>query len=205
MTDNPYETDPQPGPGPADESFPPPEEEKRQSAGRQIVELLGTLLVAFLIAQVVRTWVIQPFVIPTGSMIPTIQLQDQVLVNKFIYRFESPKRGDIVVVDDPTGEVPILIKRVVAVGGQTVDLRDGRVVIDGTPIDEPYTHGLPSAPLPGSPVSFPVRIPQGSVWLMGDNRPQSKDSRFFGPVALSAVHGRAFLTYWPVSRIGGLE
>ena len=77
-------------------------------------------------------------------MLPTIQLKDQVLANKFVYRFEQPKRGDIVVFDDPTGEVETLIKRVIAVGGQTVDVRDGKVWVDGKALVEPYTHGQPT-------------------------------------------------------------
>jgi signal peptidase I len=174
-------------------------------AAYQVLEFVLTLGAAFLIAWVVRTWVVQPFIVPTGSMLPTIQLRDQVLANKFIYDFEAPKPGDIVVFDDPTGEVPILIKRVIAVGGQTVDLRDGKVVVNGKALDEPYTHGLPSEPLMGSQVRFPVTIPVGFFWAMGDNRPNSKDSRWFGPVPLRIVQGRAFVTYWPPDRWGALQ
>ena len=172
---------------------------------RQVVEFALTLGAAFLIAWVVRTWVIQPFIVPTGSMLPTIQLKDQVLANKFVYDFAPPQPGDIIVFDDPTGEVPILIKRCIAVGGQTVDLRDGTVVVNGTPLDEPYTHGLPSLPLHGSAVRFPVKIPAGYIWAMGDNRTNSKDSRWFGPVPVKLVHGKAFVTYWPPDRMGVLR
>jgi len=179
--------------------------EKDMSALRQIGEFLLTLAVAFLVAQAVRTWVIQPFVVPTGSMLPTIQLGDQVLANKFVYRFDTPSRPDIVVLDDPTGTVGTLIKRVIAVGGQTVDLQGGKVLIDGVAIDEPYTYGQPSDPLMGSTQQFPVTVPAGSVWVMGDNRTQSQDSRWFGPVKLSDVHGRAFFIYWPLSRFGTLK
>jgi len=175
---------------------------KTQSAGRQIAEFLVTLAIAFAVAQAVRTWVIQPFVVPTGSMLPTIQLSDQVLANKFILRFRPPVRGDIVVLDDPTGQVGTLIKRVIATGGQTVDIRDGKVWIDGTALVEPYTHGQPNelGPLP-----MPYKIPADSVWVMGDNRTQSQDSRWFGAVSLSAVHGKAFFIYWPWARIGELR
>jgi signal peptidase I len=174
----------------------------RPGAGRQILEFVATLAIAFLVAQAVRTWVIQPFVVPTGSMLPTIQLSDQVLANKFIFRFAPPKRGDIIVLDDPTGQVGTLIKRVIATGGQTVDIRDSKVWVDGTALDEPYTHGQPNelGPLP-----MPYKIPVGSVWVMGDNRTQSQDSRWFGAVSLSAVHGRAFFIYWPWARIGELR
>lgn len=179
-----------------------PETVRRSGAGRQILEFLATLVVAFLVAQAVRTWVIQPFVVPTGSMLPTIQLGDQVLANKFIYRFGSPARGDIIVLDDPTGQVGTLIKRVVATSGETVDIRDGKVWIDGKALVEQYTHGQPNelGPLP-----MPYKLPADSVWVMGDNRTQSQDSRWFGAVRLTAVHGKAFFVYWPIARVGALR
>jgi signal peptidase I len=171
----------------------------------QVVEFVLTIAVAFLLAKAVRTWVIQPYEVPTGSMLPTIQLQDHVLANKFIYNFRKPARPDIVVLDDPTGQVGTLIKRVIAVGGQTVDLQGGKVLVDGVALNEPYTYGQPSEPLMGSTVRFPVKIPADSVWVMGDNRTQSQDSRWFGPARLSAVHGQAFFIYWPLSRFGVLQ
>jgi len=191
-------------PAPAEEQA-PDMSERRPSALRQIVEFILTLAVAFLVAQAVRTWVIQPFVVPTGSMLPTIQLSDQVLANKFIYRFTAAHRSDIVVLDDPDGKVTTLIKRVIAVGGQTVDLQNGKVVVNGEALDEPYAHGLPSIPLQGSSITFPYKVPADSVWVMGDNRTDSQDSRWFGAVPMSSVHGRAFFIYWPWSRIGPLN
>jgi signal peptidase I len=177
------------------------------SGVRQIVEFILTLLVAFLVAQAVRTWVIQPYVVPTGSMLPTIQLGDMVLANKFVYDFRTPKAGEIVVFDNPMNDssAPTLIKRVIAVGGQTVTLKDGKVVVDGTALGESYTHGQASDPLSGSTVTFPVKIPAGYVWVMGDNRTQSEDSRWFGPVKLSSVRGQAFFVYWPLGRLGALK
>jgi signal peptidase I len=176
---------------------------------RQVVEFVVTILVAFLVAQSVRIWVIQPYVVPTGSMLPTIQLGDQVLANKFVYRFKTPSKGEIVVFDNPDpahnpGE-DTLIKRVIAVGGEEVDLVDGKVMVEGVAIDEPYTYGQQSNELGGSRIKFPVNVPMGYLWLMGDNRSQSQDSRWFGPVALSAIHGQAFFTYWPINRFGPLN
>lgn len=177
------------------------EEARHGGTLRWILETIGLLLAAFLLAQVVRTYVVQPFVIPTGSMEPTIAIEDRVLVNKFILRFRSPERGDVVVFEDTSGETPALIKRVIAVAGQTVDLSDGRVVVDGVPLDEPYTYGKASEP---GAVALPVTVPEGQVWLMGDNRPNSKDSRWIGPQPIDIIEGVAFATYWPPDRIGGL-
>jgi signal peptidase I len=172
-----------------------------RSALASVLEFVLMLLAAVALAWLIRTFLVEPYVIPSGSLIPTIQIGDQVLVNKFVYRFGSPRYRDIVVLDDPTGETPMLIKRVIALGGQTVDLRDGKVVVDGVPLVEPYTHGQPS--LPGDPgITYPLTLPIGTVWVMGDNRTQSKDSRWLGPQPLASVHGKAFVVYWPPSRWG---
>lgn len=173
------------------------------SFGRWLGELVLMVVLAFVLAAGIRTFVVQPYVIPSGSMEPTIEIEDRVLANKFIYRFGDPEPGDVVVLDDPTGTVPTLIKRVVATGGQTVDLRDGLVVVDGVTLDEPYTHGLPSEPM-SQAVTFPYQIPADSVWLMGDNRANSADSRVFGAVPLSEIRGQAFVTFWPFDRFGSL-
>ena len=174
----------------------------RPSAGRQLLEFVLTLVAAFAIAFALRTFVIQPYVVPTGSMLPTIQLGDQLLANKLVYRLRSPEPGDIAVFDDPTKTVPTLIKRVIAVQGQTVDVHDGKVWVDGRALVEPYTHGKPNYP---GPLRLPVRIPSGDVWMMGDNRTSSEDSRWFGPVPISTVRGEGFFVYWPLSRIGPLR
>jgi len=177
-------------------------EERPISFVRWLAELLFMVVLAFALAGAIRTWVVQPYVIPSGSMIPTIELQDRVVANKFIYRFTEPKRGDIVVLDDPTGSVDTLIKRVVGLGGETIDLIDGKVVIDGNVLDEPYTHDLPTEPMVQE---MPYTVPDGYVWLMGDYRTNSADSRVFGAVSLSQVHGRAVYRFWPIDRIGAMD
>jgi signal peptidase I len=182
---------------------PGPDHRAPRSLLWSVTEFVFMLLAAVALAWVIRTFLLEPYVIPSGSLIPTIQIGDQVLVNKFAYRFGTPHYRDIVVLDDPTGETPMLIKRVIAVGGQTVDLKDGKVFVDGTPLVEPYTHGQPS--LPGDPrITYPVTLPAGTVWVMGDNRTQSKDSRWLGPQPVTGVHGRAFVIYWPPARWGSL-
>ncbi len=135
-------------------------------------------------------------------MIPTIDLKDRVLAEKLSYRFREPKVGEIVVFDDPTGQHPKLIKRIIAVGGQTVDIRYGKVYIDDEVLSEPYVHGKTTEP--GS-VPVPAEVPEGQVWLMGDNRPSSGDARYFGPQPIEGIDGRAFFTYWPPGRMGTLD
>jgi signal peptidase I len=178
-----------------------PRTQEETSLVRWLAELIAMVALAFLLATAIRTFVIQPYVVPTGSMIPTIEIGDRVIANKFIYRFRDPAPGDIIVLDDPTGTVPTLIKRVIATEGQTVDLQNGVVLVDGEPLTEPYTHDLPSEP---QAVQMPFTVPEDSVWLMGDNRTNSQDSRYFGAVPLAEVRGQAFFRFWPVDRIGAM-
>jgi signal peptidase I len=168
---------------------------------RWVLELVVLIGIAFLLATGIKTYVVQPFVIPTGSMIPTLEIGDYVIANKFVYRFEDPAPGDIVVFLSPSSNSTDYIKRVIAVGGQEVDLRDGTVFVDGTALDEPYTHGQRNDP---GPLALPVRVPEGYVWLMGDNRENSQDSRWFGPQPVSRVVGKAFFIYWPIADFGTL-
>ncbi len=178
-----------------------PDDDVPESPVRRVLETALTLGIALVLALSFRTFVVEPFVIPTGSMIPTIRENDHVLVNKFIYRFRAPKPGDIVVFDDPTGERPALLKRVIAVGGQTVEIDQGIVWVNGVPLSEPYTHGQTSEE---GPYPTPATLPAGTVWLMGDNRQHSQDSRWMGPIPVSSLRGAAFAIYWPVGRIGPL-
>lgn len=168
------------------------------SLARWTAETLLMVALAFVVAMGIRTFIIETYEIPSGSMIPTIQIGERVLVNKFIYRFTSPKRGDIVVFADPTHTTPNLIKRVIAVGGQTVDVDGGHVLVDGKALKEPYTHGADNEP---GDVQLPVKIPKGYIWVMGDNRTNSYDSRWFGPQPVSAVRGKALMRIWPLSRL----
>jgi signal peptidase I len=182
-----------------------PENEKETSFVRWIIETVLLVALAFALAFGIRTFLVEPFIVPTGSMIPTIQIDNRVLAEKITYRFVRPPRyGDIVVFPDPKGEHPHLIKRVIAVAGQSVDLRRGKVYVDGAQLVEPYTHGLPSLPLT-TEFKFPYTVPPGDLWVMGDNRTNSGDSRVFGPIPASEVQGHAVWTYWPMSAFGKLE
>jgi signal peptidase I len=167
----------------------------------------GLLVVlAFALAQGTRAFAVQPYVVPTDSMVPTIQIRNRLLAEKVTYRFvHSPQPGEVVVFDNPdltNRREKFFIKRVIATQGQTVDIRDGKVWVDGVALDEPYVHGTVTAP--GS-VRTPLTVPEGALWLMGDNRPDSGDSRFFGPQPVSHVRGRAIWTYWPPKEFGELE
>lgn len=174
------------------------------STVRWLIETALLVLLAFALAQGIKTFLVQPFVIPTGSMEPTIAIGNRVLAEKVSYVFlhKTPQYGQIVVFDDPGGQHPQLIKRVIAVGGQTVDIKDGAVWVDGKRLDEPYTHGQPNEL---GTVAMPITIPAGYIWLMGDNRTNSGDSRFFGPVPVSRVRGHAVWTYWPPKAFGKLQ
>lgn len=134
----------------------------------------------------------------------TIKTGDMVFAEKVSYHFSDPEQGDIVVFSDPQVPSRTLIKRVIATEGQTVDLRDGKVYVDGVALDEPYTDGLPSYP-PNTvgtvDISYPYTIPKGDVWVMGDNRTNSSDSRYFGPIDKDTVFGKAFAIYWPVESL----
>ena len=177
------------------------------SLGRWLAETVLLVLLAFVLALGIRTYIVEPFIIPTGSMIPTIEIGNRVLAEKITYRFvRPPEYRDIVVFPDPSGQHPHLIKRVIATGGQTVDLRDGAVYVNGNKLVEPYVHGQPSDPLPSAtPLTYPFTVPAGDVWLMGDNRGDSSDSRVFGPIPASRIDGHAVWTYWPLSAFGKLE
>lgn len=174
----------------------------RQSPGALRTFLGLLVMVAFVLglSWFLRTFLLQAYEIPSGSMEETIMTGDMVFAEKVSYRFRDPEPGDIVTFQDP--EIPgrILIKRCIAVGGQTVDINDedGLVYVDGEPLAEPYTDGKPSYRL-ASDVTYPYTVPEGHVWVMGDNRTNSQDSRFFGSIPISSVTGRGALVYWPLN------
>jgi signal peptidase I len=169
---------------------------ERESSFTFFRELPLLLVTAVIIAWVVKSFIIHPFWIPTGSMEPTLMPQDRVLVNKFIYKFTQPKRGDIVVFIPPGDSGKDYIKRVIGLPGETIEVKGGNVFINGKLLEEPYRISAPDRSNYG-----PLKIPKDHIFVMGDNRPNSADSRYFGPLPINRVIGKAFLIYWPPWRI----
>lgn len=173
---------------------------------------LGSILSFILMLVVVvgltwgmRTFVFQPYKIPSGSMESTIMTGDLVFSEKVSYYLGEPEQGDIVTFADPEVAGRTLIKRVIATEGQTVDINDedGMVYVDGVPLTESYTQGE-TYTLDGN-FTYPYTVGEGELWLMGDNRENSQDSRHFGSVPASTVTGKAVFVYWPIEQVGTLE
>ena len=177
----------------------------QHSALRGAFEWIAVIAIALVATFLIRSFVVEPFVVPTGSMESTIEIGDQILAQKVSLELGQPvKQGDIVVFHNPDGtsEHDVLVKRVIATAGQTVDLQDGKVVVDGQALDEDYTTGMSwplSVQAPGAQVSYPYTVPEGSVWVMGDNRTNSLDSRYFGAVSVDDITSRAVFIFWPFS------
>jgi signal peptidase I len=182
---------------------------KTKSTFREYAE---AIIMALVLALFIRTFIVQAFKIPSGSMIPTLQIGDHILVNKLSYGirmpflekylvdYATPGRGDVVVFIFPEDESKDFIKRVVAVAGDTVEVRAKKVYINGKAVDDPHAHFAgydPQAGGAGSGDEFgPKTVPENHIFVMGDNRDRSYDSRFWGYVNLNAVRGKAFLIYW---------
>lgn len=178
----------------------------RRSSTRNLVEWVAVIVGAVIVALLIKTFVVQAFRIPSESMVPTLEVGDRVLVNKLSYDAHDLNRGDVVVFDRPPGlpagpnDPTELIKRVIGLPGDTVVARDGDIYVDDQRLEEPYladeggTYGLDE----------PVTVPEGQVWVMGDNRAHSEDSRAFGPIDTDTIVGRAFMIMWPPGRIGAL-
>ncbi len=170
----------------------------RQSSLRGAIEWVGVVAGALLIAVVVKTFLIQAFYIPSLSMAPTLKVDDRVLVNKLSNRFGEVERGDVLVFRGPGGEGDKdLIKRAVGLPGDVVEVRDGKVFINGQSLVEPYLpQGVRSDAL--TQTSRWVVGPD-EYFMMGDNRGNSRDSRFFAPIDGSLVIGKAFVKVWPLT------
>jgi signal peptidase I len=190
-------------------------------------ELPVLIVIAFAVALVIKTFLLQAFYIPSASMEPTLRQGDRVLVEKLAYRFGEPERGDVVVFERDLGFVPApeesdslweditnafkglfgfptgtsqdFIKRVIAVEGDEVKAEDGEVLVNGEPIEEPYLpEGVETSPF------GPVDVPTNQIFVMGDNRNNSDDSRNFGPVKVGEVVGHGFVLIWPPADLSTL-
>jgi signal peptidase I len=183
-------------------------------------ELPGLIVIAFLLALLIKTFLVQAFFIPSQSMVPTLKVGDRVLVNKLVYNFGEPQHGDIIVFEDPngaeverpwysdlwhwlteglgfqTGIEQDYIKRVIGLPDDVIEMTKGDVTVNGEPIDEPYLRQA------GNDNYGPYTVPQDHVFVMGDNRPNSSDSRAqLGPIPEDKIVGKAFVLLWPPSRM----
>lgn len=185
---------------------------ERKKAKSTFREYSESIVFALLLALFIRSFIVQAFKIPSGSMIPTLQIGDHILVNKlsygirspfwdfFLLSFKKPQRGDVVVFIFPEDRSKDFIKRVIGIEGDIVEIREKTVYINGKPLEDPYAHFEGDPPERG-PLNVrdnygPKRVPENYIFVMGDNRDRSYDSRYWGYVNLDDVKGRAFLIYW---------
>jgi signal peptidase I len=176
--------------------------EKSARRRRATIEWVILIGAALIIALVIKTFLFQAFYIPSESMVPTLKVGDRVLVNKLSYKLGDVHRGDIVVFKAPpearSDGIDDLVKRVIGLPGDTVEARaDGHIYINDRLLEEPYLpEGILTTNLP------PTKVPAGHLFMMGDNRPASRDSRYFGPIKESAIIGEVFVRIWPPKSIG---
>ncbi len=176
------------------------EVEKAASFKEVFIDYAKSILIALIIALFVRTFIVQAFRIPSGSMIPTLLVGDHILVNKFIYHFKDPRHGDVVVFKFPLDKSKDYIKRIIGIPGDKIEVRDKVVYRNGKALDEPYAihedkHILPAAFQPRDNFG-PIVVPPKSYFMMGDNRDSSYDSRFWGFVKRKDLIGKAFIIYF---------
>jgi signal peptidase I len=190
-------------------------QEKRKSKLREYIE---SIIYAILIALVVTTFVVKTYKIPSGSMKPTLLVGDQIIVNRFIYGLKipyfrktvipisEPQRGDIVVFIYPADRTKDFIKRVIGLGGDTIEVKDKKIFINGKKYTDSVSVNTDNLVYPANlnpRDNFgPVTVPKGSIFVMGDNRDESLDSRFWGFVDLNDVEGKAFIIYWSWDKDG---
>ena len=169
---------------------------------KEIIEWTRDIAIAIIIALLITRFVITHTVIPTGSMIPTIGIDDHLIINKVPFYFTDPKPGEIVIFHQEKE----LIKRVIAVPGDILDMRDGDVYINDERLDEPYLNEQNSTyPFFMEDIEFPLEMPEDMYFLMGDNRNNSEDSRYFGMVNRKQIYAKSGLRIWPLNQIGFLK
>jgi signal peptidase I len=197
--------DPAPAdPGPADPGPAGTGLRRRRRWRRALAEVTVTILVAVLLASLVRTFAFQTFWIPSSSMVPTLGVYDRILVQKAFFTWSDAREGDIVVFSQPPldhcggAQGGDLVKRVIALPGQTIYSSGNDIYVDGRPLAEPY---LPrddplGRPIPDASSQHPYRVPPGDFYVLGDNRAISCDSRYWGPITGSSIVGKVVLVWW---------
>lgn len=178
---------------------------RKKSKLREYVEVI---VISAALALIVRTYIVQAFRIPSGSMEDTLLVGDFLLVSKFIYRFTDPKPGDVVVFKYPMDPSRDFIKRCVAVEGQTVQIVDKKLYVDGKLVPNPALSKfidpkIYAAELGARDNYGPVKVPVGHLFVMGDNRDNSRDSRYWGFLNKRLIKGKAFILYWSWKRLSG--
>jgi signal peptidase I len=182
---------------------------------KRVLEYVAVVAVAVLVALAVQAWVVKPYRIPSGSMLDTLRPGDRVLVNRVVYHLREPQRGDVIVFNYPQDPDLVFIKRIVGVPGDLLEVRDGRLYVNGRRAAEPFVHRtggrldptVAQAAIAGSTMhdpwslADPYRVPASNYFVMGDNRTDSDDSRDWGTVPRAAIVGEGLATYWPVSRL----
>ena len=186
----------------------------QKSLLREYAEALG---VALLLALLIRTFCVQAFQIPSESMLPTLVVGDRLLVNKFLYgvkwpfthtyifKGSEPQRNDVIVFQYPRNPDIDYIKRIVGVPGDVIEVRNKQLIRNGQPVDEPFIRHSDRRVEPVRDNFGPVKVPEGQYFVMGDNRDNSQDSRFWGFVERSAIHGKAWRIYWSSTRVVDLK
>ena len=179
-----------------------------QTPLQSFFEIVKVVLIALVIAIVIRSFIIQPYIIPSGSMLDTLQVGDRLFVTKFsygvhlpfvekeIFSLGEPKHGDIIVFPFPNDKSVDYIKRVEGVPGDVIEIRDKQLYRNGQPVQEDYAIHTDPNMMPRRDNMKPVLVPPGKVFVMGDNRDHSEDSRFWGFVDKDTIHGRAAIIYW---------
>jgi signal peptidase I len=178
--------------------------EQQENKMSLMKDFIIPIVIALAVVLLLRTFVVGMYYVPSGSMIPTLEIKDHVVVTKFNYHMHEPERGDIVVFKYPpnerSGEKEIdYVKRLIGLPGETVEIKQNTVFVDGQPLSEPYINSDTAMP-----DMEPITIGEGEYFVMGDNRNNSSDSRVWGCVPREDLIGKAQVIYWPVSRAGGL-
>ncbi|NLW25167.1 MAG: signal peptidase I [Clostridia bacterium] len=163
-------------------------------------ELIESIVIAIVLAIIIRTFLFEPFWIPSRSMEPTLQISDRIIVTKFSYWLSEPKRGDVVVFEYPLDTSKDYVKRVIGLPGEKIEIRDSKLYINDILVEEPY---LPTELQ--FPDFGPVEVPENAYFMMGDNRNNSSDSRDWGFVERELLIGKSQFIYWPLDRIGRVK